>query len=106
MTTTKQYITITAGPSREELFDALKYAHDKVLSFRVEFTGIRAQQTGTVHQDLAHTKLTMKVTGITHEDSTGQSFIITARMLVLPHGMKTVKFRYNARTRTGHIDVA
>ena len=106
MTTTKQYITIEAGPSREELLDAFKYAYDKERNFGVKFSGIFVRQTGGVHKNHSRGKFTAKVVGLTHkDDGSGQSFIIDAYVSVKGLDRQVVKFYYHARTRTGHIDV-
>ncbi len=108
MTTTKQDITIDieAGPSREELLDAFKYAYDEERSFEVTFTGLSVRQTGDVRQNLSRGKFTAKIVGLTHEDGSGQSFIIDAYVSVKPLKDKLVKFYYNAKWRTGHLDAA
>ena len=105
MTTTKQYITIEAGPSREELLDAFKYAYDKERSFEVTFTGLSVRRTGDVRQNLSRGKFTAKIVGLMHEDGSGQSLIIDAYVSVKGLDRQVVKFYYHARTRTGHIDV-
>lgn len=106
MTTTKQYITIEAGPSREELFDALKYACDKTRNFEVTFTGLSARQTGDVPQKFGRSKFTAKIVGLKHDDGSGQSFVIDAYVSMKGMEGKVVKFYYHARTRAGHLDVA
>ena len=105
MTTTKQYITIEAGPSREELFDALKYACDKERNFGVTFTGFSVRQTGGAHKIHSRGKFSAVIVGLTHKDGSGQSFIIDAYVSVKGLENKVVKINYHARTRTGHIDV-
>ena len=106
MTTTKQYLTIEAGPSREELFDALKYACDKEREFKVIFTALQVRKTGDVHQNSRRGKFTAQIIGLMHEDGSGQSFIIDAYVSVKGLENKVVKFYYHARTRTGHLELA
>ena len=106
MTTTKQYITIEAGPSREELFDALKYAYDKTRDFEVTFTALQVRQVGEVRQNGRRGKFTARIVGLMHEDGSGQSFIIDAYVSVKGMEGKLVKFYYSAKRRTGHLDVA
>ena len=106
MTTIKQYITIEAGPSREELFDALKYVCDKTRDFEVTFTGLQVRQVEKVRQNSRRGKFTARVIGLMHEDGSGQSFIVNAYVSVKGLEGKVVQFYCNARTRTGHLDVA
>ena len=49
---------------------------------------------------------TARVIGLMHEDGSGQSFIVNAYVSVKGLEGKVVQFYYNARTRTGHLDVA
>lgn len=106
MTTTKQYLSIEAGPSREELFDALKYACDKESDFKVIFTALQVRKTGDVRQNSRRGKFTARIIGIVHEDGSGQSFIIYGDTSVKGLENKVVKFYYHARTRTGHLELA
>ena len=106
MTTIKQYITIEAGPSREELFDALKYVCDKTRDFEVTFTGLQVRQVEKVRQNSRRGKFSARVIGLMYEDGSGQSFIVNAYVSVKGLEGKVVQFYYNARTRTGHLDVA
>ena len=106
MTTTKQYIIIEAGPSREELLDAFKYAYDKERSFEVTFTGFSVREMGGVRQRLSGGKFTAKIVGLMHEDGSGQSLIIDAYVSGKPLKDKLVKFYYSAEQRTGHLEVA
>lgn len=106
MTTTKKYIVIEAGPSREELLDAFKYAYDEERSFEVTFTGFPVLQTGDVRQNFSRGKFTAKIVGLMHEDGSGQSFIIDAYVSVKGLENKVVRFYYHARTRTGHHELA
>lgn len=105
MTTTEQYIAIEAGPSREELFDALKYAYNKEHPFEVTFTGLSVRQTGDVRQNLGRGKFTAKIVGLMHEDGSGQNLIVDAYVSVKPLQGKLVKFYYSAKQRTGHLNV-
>lgn len=104
--TTKQFITIEAGPSREELLDAFKYACDKERTFKVTFTGVRMTHTGDVRQSHGRGRFTARIVGLTHEDGSGHSFIVDAYVSMKPSEGKVVRCYYNARRRTGHIEVA
>lgn len=106
MTTTMQYLIIEAGPSREELFDALKYACDKEREFKVTFTALQVRQVGKIRQNSRRGKFTARIIGLMHEDGSGQSFIIDAYVSVKGLENKVVKFYYSAKRRTGHLDVA
>lgn len=103
--TTSRYISIESGPSREELFDALKYAYDKKRDFKVSFTGVHVRQSGSVRSNISRGTFTATINGIQHEDGSGQSFIIYAQTSVKELGGLT-EFYYNARTRTGRVNVA
>ena len=104
--TTKCYIIIEAGPSHEELFDALKYAGDKEREFKVTFTALQVRKTGDIRQNSRRGKFTARIIGLMHDDGSGQSFIIDAYVSVKGLESKVVKFYYNTKQRTGRLDVA
>lgn len=104
--TTKQYLAIEAGPSRDELTDAFKYACDEERDFKVTFTALQVHQVGGVRQSSRRGKFTARIIGLRHDDGSGQSFIIDAYVSVKSLKGKLVKLYYCARTRTGYLEVA
>lgn len=94
-------VQIKTGPSREALFDALKYACDKENPHTVEFEGFYGRDGDPVRA--AQMRFRMCVQGIRHEDGSGLSFIVKGHIIGKSRfpGMK--EFYYNARTRTGYM---
>lgn len=88
------------GPSREALFDALKYACDKETPHRVVFS----LSDGTT--------CTAQITGLRHEDGSGESFIVTGTVLSLTRGRNRISVGgrshllgyYNTRKRRGFLE--
>lgn len=100
--TTAAYFAITDGPSREALLDAFKYAYSQEHPFRVRFTGFPVRQTGDVRPGPGQTTYTVKVTGLKHEDGSGQKFVINA---LIPGGGVAQIF-YDTQRCTGHLEMA
>ena len=109
-----RYYSITAGPCRDLLFDAMKYLFDKAAKLPVKFTVVY-----TYKKDVGATEDKMyellvenvRITSIQHEDGSGESFNLqgscdvdldpfTKKPCPEPHRFKAY---YNSRTRKGSI---
>lgn len=55
---------------------------------------------------LTRGKFEAKIVGLKHEDGSGHSFIIDAYVSVKALEGKLVRFYYNAKTRTGRLEMA
>lgn len=97
---TNKIFTITGGPSRGELGDALQYAYDSDKDFRVTFKG-QLDDSRVVYTIIA------RIVGVEHEDGSGHSFNVRAYLRGLPlfHAIGLVEFYYNANQRSGTIKV-
>lgn len=105
MTTTdipENAFKITAGPSVGEVWDSAKYAYAKT-KLPVTFTGTRI--VGRVKREM---RLIVNITGVTHDDGSGHSFVV--RGYHVTAGTKlfdgAIQFYYNAQTRQGYINLA
>lgn len=111
---------IVDGPSRETLFDALKYAYDDNVVISATFT-VAPQEWNLPNQEPrpifpAKTK-SWRITHISHEDGSGYSFNIEGyckanlrRHVTTYEGrtgylMYRFKSYYNCRTRKGRIEL-
>jgi hypothetical protein len=50
-------------------------------------------------------KIRMQIVGVHHEDGSGQSFTLEAHILNSPTHKGLYTFPYNARTRTGYLNL-
>ena len=112
---TKRY-DILSGPSKDLLFDSIKYAYSKNVIVELDF-GIAAAYTAPVEIDPCAEAIKMKtknfrVTSIMHEDGSGESFIISGYCtadICPPYGKiviyKPYKFEayYSTKRRKGSI---
>jgi len=104
--TTEQYINITAGPSREELVDAWKYAHSGIAEVaEVRFTGMVVVKTGDVRRNGREGEFTARINGLEHEDGSGFSFNLTVYATPKPVRGKQVKMYYSAKSRHGYLSL-
>lgn len=100
MTNQQQYVII-AGPSREDLFDALRLRHeDRKVSFTVTFT---PQQLDS-RINMPNKTFDVFVNGISIEDGSGASWLLN---LYEPNGnalgWKYLNGYFNTTTRNGWI---
>lgn len=114
MNTEKRIFDIVDGPSRDTLFDACKYAYSKAAQVPVYF-GVVFGQMPKNHPDCgAHLPMSIKdvkITGIEHEDGSGESFNLHGYCNADLNFMSedatyaTYKFEayYNAKSRDGWI---
>ena len=102
---------IISGPSKDAVFDACKYAYNKntkvALDFKVAIgytTPPSHPATGCIPMSITDTK----ITGIRHEDGSGDSFILCGYCHADLNGgtaYKLYKFEacYNTKKRKGNI---
>ena len=111
----EKYYDIVAGPNKDALFDACKYAFNKNAKISVEFDVALCYTAPKSHPGCAYVPMAItdiKICGIEHEDGSGESFNL--------HGSckadldyfgganmtyKSYRFKswYNSRSREGHI---
>lgn len=94
---------IVAGPNKDMLFDACKYAYSKSAKIKIEFALMDEHDAPIVMSD------TM-ITGIEHEDGSGDSFNIFGYCKLNSEPLSAFIFAYyrftayyNVRTRKGTI---
>ena len=90
----QQQHEIISGPSRDKLFDALKYAYDKDAKFRIEF-GFRSPAPHSV-------PTITRLTSIEHEDGSGCSFNLEG-YCTLNGVSRRFHAYYNTRRRGGYL---
>ena len=104
---------IVGGPNKDMLFDACKYAYSKSTRVGVEFSVVAGYTTPIDDPGCAYVLMSisdMKITGIEHEDGSGESFNLIGycRVSLSPLGnsvLEPYKFNayYNAKSRKGSI---
>lgn len=106
---------IVAGPNRDALFDACKYASNKNVSFVVKFSiavGYTAPKDDSGCAYIPMDIKDIKILGIDHEDGSGHSFNLHGYCMADPESFgrpnksyKQYKFKayYNAKKREGRI---
>ena len=114
MNTNGKSFEIINGPSRDTLFDAVKYAFDKsaIIPIQFDVTSNRAiVESGQDYNSSTRAK-DLEIVYIEHEDGSGHSFNIYGRCSIdakFNSGYRVIyeryKFRayYNAKTRKGFI---
>ena len=79
MNTPSKSYSIVGGPSKDLLFDACKYAHSENVGVQLDFHVALGFTAPPSDPRCAYIKMALKdvvVTGISHEDGSGESFII------------------------------
>ena len=74
---TERTFDIVAGPNRDMLFDACKYAYDKMVRIPIDFVVAIGYTMPKHHPGCAYVPMyisDIKVVGIEHEDGSGESF--------------------------------
>ncbi len=102
---TESFFDIVAGPNRDTLFDACKYANDKTIRIPIEFIVVPEHYSPIYISDI-------KIVSIEHEDGSGVSFNLRgyckADLGSLVGNAETCtsyKFKayYNTKNRSGSI---
>ncbi|MEO8691284.1 MAG: hypothetical protein ABI397_00700 [Candidatus Saccharimonas sp.] len=96
-----EYVEIKDGPNREALFDALKYAYDKNNRHRVAFKGGYFSNGGS--QVSTRASVEMIITGLKHDDGSGNSFTLEGYATNWPQFPHIIKFYFNTGNRTGML---
>lgn len=111
----KKHFDIVSGPNKDRLLDAFKYAYDKNVKLDVDFKvalGYTAPKSDPGCACLPMSITDIIISGIEHEDSSGESFNLCGYCrvdLYSPRGVtvayESYRFRayYNAKTRKGRI---
>jgi len=87
---------ITAGPSREDLFDALRLRHEgRKVAFKLFFDRDPNGDWSPYYQEIVAT-----IDSIGVEDGGGQSWLLTVS---IPHYGQTVSCYYNSTNRNGYM---
>lgn len=112
---TKKVYGIIAGPNKDILFDACKYAYSKNSTIKVDFTVVIGYTAPPSDPRSAYIPMKIgdfKIVGITHEDGSGESFLLQGYCkadLSSTGGVSTsysdyrFKAYYNAKSRRGHV---
>lgn len=90
----KRGFNIIAGPGRDLLFDACKYAYDKKANIEVRFT---------VESNCGMALSDVKISSISHEDGSGESFNLEGFCWIMAGRCSHFKAYYNTKNRTGYI---
>ncbi len=109
--TKEKYYDIVAGPNKDTLFDACKYAYNKTTKFAIDFGVAVGYTMPRNHPGCAYVPMDMSdvaIHGIEHEDGSGESFNIHGMCKAALRGSSDTKFYkfkayYNTKTRTGTI---
>ena len=113
--TREKYYDIVAGPNKDALFDACKYACSKTAKLTVDFTVAIGYTTPKDNPGCAYIAMAIsdiKITGIEHEDGSGESFNLRGycKADLCSLGGDNVKYEqyrfkayYNSRIREGCI---
>ena len=113
--TKERYYDIVAGPNKDALFDVCKYACSKTAKLTVDFTvaigyTMPKNDPGCCYFAMAITDI--KISGIRHEDGSGESFILDGycKADLNPLGENNVAYKsyrfkayYNSKNREGRI---
>lgn len=108
----KDYFEIIGGPNKDLLFDACKYAYDKLSNIAIDFTVISGYTTSPDDPACAYVVMNVsdfKIAGIEHENGSGESFNIHGycKLNQDTQGILACSCRfkayYNARSRKGTI---
>ena len=112
---TERTFDIVAGPNRDMLFDACKYAYDKMVRIPIDFVVAIGYTMPKHHPGCAYVPMyisDIKVVGIEHEDGSGESFNLHGYCKADPDSTvgnaKTCtsynfKAYYNTKSRSGCI---
>ena len=102
---------IISGPNKDLLFDACKYAYDKVTKVTVGFT-VTINLTSKTNFSNPYITIpvgNVVITGISHEDGSGEKFILDghcmANLEISKPDLRRCHFKayYNSKSRNGWI---
>ena len=117
ISTTKRSYDIIAGPNKDALFDACKYAYNKSAKISIDFAVVLGYTTPTDNPGCAYIPMSLtdiKISGIEHEDGSGESFNLRGYCKADPcfrrednMHYKSYEFRayYNSKSRKGRINL-
>ncbi len=106
---------IMNGPSKDRLFDACKYAYDDNARISLDFSvaiGYTMPRNDPGCAYIAMAIRNLRITGVQHEDGSGESFILYGYCSADPRAFnprsvcyRSYKFEayYNTKTRKGSI---
>ena len=108
---TERTFDIVAGPNRDMLFDACKYAYDKTVRIPIDFTVAIGYTMPKHHPGCAYVPMyisDIKVASIEHEDGSGESFNLRgyckanldSTVTYTPYKFKAC---YSTSNHSGHI---
>lgn len=112
---TERTFDIVAGPNRDMLFDACKYAYDKTVRIPIDFTVAIGYTIPKHHPGCAYVPMfvsDIKIASIEHEDGSGESFNLKGYCKADPDSTvgsaatcKSYNFKayYNTKSRSGCI---
>jgi len=103
MTTTNQRREINSGPSREELFDALRLRHE---GRAIPFTVSPPKQRPGSRIRVLNETFNVQVNSVGIEDGSGNCWLLTLDDYHEILGSSCLSAYYNTRTRTGWVQVA
>ena len=88
-------LIIKAGPNKDMLFDACKYAYDRDSGIGISFT-LEPNPPIQIRDTV--------ITTISHIDETGQSFSLAGYCRLEDGATTNFSARYNTRLRTGEFE--
>lgn len=111
---TEKFFDIVAGPNKDRLFDACKYAYDNTTQIPIHFTVANGYTAPKGNPGCAYAVMFIKdvvISSIEHEDGSGENFNLCGYCNVDSVFIKdtpthtSFRFRayYNTRTRSGYI---
>lgn len=100
-------VSITQGPSRSELIDALKYALDQNWHFRVSFSGGYIVTDSHGARTARRVRFTAAILGVSHDEEKKDGFNFNVKAFV-DGGDALLKacvvtFSYDAKHRNGNL---
>lgn len=113
--TKERYYDIVAGPNKDALFDACKYAYSKTAKLTVDFAvaiGYTMPENDPSCAYIAMAITNIRICGIEHEDGSGESFNLHGYCKADLNSLggdnvtyKSYRFKayYNAKNREGYI---
>ena len=105
-TNVEHFISISAGPSREELVDAWRYAFSGISEIaEVQFTGMLVTVKNGVRMNAKKCEFKARILCLEHEDGSGFSFNLKVYATPMPVRDRLVRMYYSAKSRAGNLDL-